>query len=201
MTVLLDSTLREGELFRILKQSAKIDLVEKLADAGLKRIELTLDYPPRTTRSDVEPLVSLCNQLGVESVIHGRALKDDVLSASKYEATGVAFYIAPTDVHRRYKLHGISYEEAIERLCEAATMARQFGFKYVRATIEDASRFFVENRMAQLVDAVKKLHQAGATLVSIPDTAGMLSPRKAAEFIRTVKNQTGVPLAAHFHND
>lgn len=201
MTLLLDSTLREGELFRILKQSAKIQLLEKLADIGIKRVELTLDYPPRTTPEDVEPLVKKCNELGLESVIHGRALKDDVLSATKYEATGVAFYIAPTNLHRQHKLHGLSYEEAVGRLREAVIMARDAGFRYVRATVEDASRFYVEERAEMLFEAVEQLHRAGASLVSVPDTAGLLSPRKAGEFIRTIKKMTNAPLAAHFHND
>ncbi|MDW8083731.1 MAG: hypothetical protein RMI49_00810 [Candidatus Caldarchaeum sp.] len=201
MTTLLDSTLREGELFRLLKTSAKLELVQKLAEAGIRRVELTLDYPPRTTREDVEPIVSLCNQLGIESVIHGRAVKDDVVSASKYQATGVAFYIAPTEIHRLHKLHGISYHDAVSRLCEAVSMAKEAGFKYVRATVEDASRFFVEGNQERLVEAIREIRKAGATLVSVPDTAGLLSPRKAAEFIRTLKNQTNAPLAAHFHND
>ncbi|MEM4220232.1 MAG: hypothetical protein QW106_05455 [Candidatus Caldarchaeum sp.] len=201
MTTLLDSTLREGELFRVLKLSAKLELVEKLADLGLRRIEVTVDYPPRTTREDVEPVVNRCRDLGVECVIHGRAVKQDVESALRYDAAGVAFYIAPTEIHRQHKLHGISYDEALKRLAESIDAAKEAGFRYIRATVEDASRFFVENQNEQLVSAVKSLSHAGATLVSVPDTAGLLSPPKAAHFIRFVKNATNVPLAAHFHND
>jgi isopropylmalate/homocitrate/citramalate synthase len=201
LTTLLDSTLREGELFRVLKLSAKLELVEKLAEAGVKRVEITVDYPPRTTREDVEPLVRKCNTLGFEVVLHGRAVRDDLEAAAKYDATGVGLYIALTEIHRRHKLRGISFQEGLERLVDAVKTAREMGFRYVRATVEDASRFFVDGQLTPLIDAVNSVRRAGATLVSVPDTAGLLSPQKAREFITFLREKTDAPLAAHFHND
>ncbi|MDJ0272965.1 MAG: hypothetical protein QXF36_04935 [Candidatus Caldarchaeum sp.] len=201
VTTLLDSTLREGELFRVLKLSTKLELVERLATAGLKRVEITVDYPPRTTREDVEPLVKKCNSLGLEVVLHGRAVKQDLEAAAKYDATGVGLYIALTEIHRTHKLHGISYQEGLERLMDAVKTAREIGFRYVRATVEDASRFYVEGQLPLLINAVRSVKKAGATLVSVPDTAGLLSPQKAREFITFLREKTEAPLAAHFHND
>ncbi|MEM4281658.1 MAG: hypothetical protein QW470_04080 [Candidatus Caldarchaeum sp.] len=200
-TTLLDSTLREGELFRVLKTDAKVELVRKLAEVGIKRIELTVDYPPRTTRDDVEPVVRAVNECGLEAVLHGRALKQDVEAAAKYDPHGLAVYISPTEIHRVHKLHGITYEEAVGRLAEAVTLARSHGFRYVRATLEDASRFYVEGELEKLVSAIKRLDEAGVSLVSVPDTAGLLSPRTSAEFIRRLRQSVSTPLAAHFHND
>ncbi|MEM1946804.1 MAG: hypothetical protein QW614_03900 [Candidatus Caldarchaeum sp.] len=200
-TTLLDTTLREGELFRVLKTGAKVELVRRLADAGLKRIELTVDYPPRTTREDVEPVLKAAKDCGQETVLHGRALKQDVEAAAKYDAYGVAVYISPTKLHRVHKLHGMSLEEAVERLVEAVSLAGSYGFRYVRATVEDASRFFVDGEFQTLVSVIEKLAEAGASLVSVPDTAGLLSPRTSSQFIRSLRQSTSTPLAAHFHND
>jgi len=200
-TTLLDSTFREGELFTVLKKEAKLSVAVKLVEAGVRRIELTVDYPPRTTEEDVRPLVKALNDLGAEVVLHGRAAEEDVLSAAKYDVFGLAFYIAASKIHRIHKLHGISFEEAISRLSNAVQLARQHGFKYIRATVEDASRFYVEEEFEQLVEAVNRLGKAGATLVSVPDTAGLMSPRTASDFIQRLKQATNVPLAAHFHND
>ncbi len=200
-TTLLDTTMREGELFRILKTDAKVELVKKLAEAGIKRVELSVDYPPRTTYKDNEPVIKTLNDHGVETVIHGRAVKEDLEAASKYNVEGVALYISPTKIHRLHKLHGISYEEAVERLAEAVSKARERGFRYVRATVEDASRFYVEGEFELLVSAVNRLGDAGASLVSVPDTAGLLSPKKASEYIRMLRQSVSVSLAAHFHND
>lgn len=200
-TVLLDSTLREGELFRVLKPQTKVAVAERLADAGVRRVELTVDYPPRTTREDVEPVVKALNDRGCHAIIHCRAVKSDLEAAAKYDAEGVAVYISPTKLHREHKLHGISYEDALERLAESVEAAAAAGFKYIRATVEDASRFYVEGEVDRLVEAVKKLAKHGASLVSVPDTAGLLSPTLARQYIKTVKQMAQKPLAAHFHND
>ncbi|MCS6769011.1 MAG: hypothetical protein NZ570_01055 [Candidatus Caldarchaeum sp.] len=200
-TVLLDSTMREGELFRPLKVEAKVELAKRLAAVGLRRVELPVDYPPRTTREDIQPVVDALDERGVEVVFHGRALRDDLEAAAKYNPFGVALYISPTKIHRIHKLHGISYDEAVGRLVESVKLAKSYGFRYVRATVEDASRFYVEGEVETLVSTVKRLGEAGATLVSVPDTAGLLSPRKAADFMRKIQQSADVPLAAHFHND
>ncbi|MEM4715931.1 MAG: hypothetical protein QW777_01410 [Candidatus Caldarchaeum sp.] len=198
---MLDSTFREGELFQPLKTDLKVELARRLADAGVKRVELPVDYPPRTTREDIQPVVEVLGDRGVEVVMHGRAVEQDVEAAAKYDAFGVALYISPTKIHRVHKLHGITYEEALERLAESVRAARRHGFRYVRATVEDASRFYVEGEFEMLVNAVNNLGRAGASLVSVPDTSGLLSPRKAAEFIRSLQKSVETPLAAHFHND
>ncbi|MEM4290704.1 MAG: hypothetical protein QXN07_01030, partial [Candidatus Caldarchaeum sp.] len=174
MTTLLDSTFREGELFQPLKTDLKVELARRLADAGVKRVELPVDYPPRTTREDIQPVVEVLGDRGVEVVIHGRAVEQDVEAAAKYDAFGVALYISPTKIHRVHKLHGITYEEALERLAESVRAARRHGFRYVRATVEDASRFYVEGEFEMLVNAVNNLGRAGASLVSVPDTSGLL---------------------------
>ena len=201
MPLLLDSTLREGELFRPLPPEVRVRVAEALAEAGVRRIELTVDYPPRTRREDVEKVVDVLRSYPVEVVIHGRAYRRDVEAAAGYDVDGVGVYIAPTRLHREYKLGGIGYQEAVERLEEAVRLARELGFRYRRATVEDASRFYVEDELESLAGLVDRLGEAGATLVSVPDTSGILSPPQAADLFRKLKQMCRTPLAAHFHND
>lgn len=201
---LLDSTLREGELFARLPLASRLRVAELIAEAGLRRAELTVDYPPRTTREDVEPLVRRLNELGVEVIIHGRANGRDVEAMCSYDAAGVALYIAATPLHLEHKLHGISVEEARSRLLDAVGKASSRGFGYVRATLEDASRLYVEGQFGELdrlLSFTAELREAGATLVSIPDTSGLMTPRTAREFFRYALDRSHLPLSAHFHND
>ena len=204
MPTLLDSTLREGELYRQLSPEVRVRVAEALAEAGVGRIELTVDYPPRTRREDVERVVEVLRSYPVEVVIHGRAHPRDVEAAARYDVDGIGVYIAPTKIHREYKLGGIGYREAVERLEEAVKLARSLGFRYRRATVEDASRFYAEEgkegleRLAALVD---ELGDAGATIVSVPDTSGLLTPPSARSFFMELKRRCKTPLAAHFHND
>ena len=203
MPAILDTTLREGELYRRFQPELRARIAEALAEVGVDRIELTVDYPPRTTERDVRIVLDVLRSYDVEVVIHGRALRRDIEAAAKYDVDGVGVYIATTEIHRRFKLGGISLEEAVKRLEEALEIAKAQGFSYRRATVEDASRYYFgeEGGLEALAEIVNELGEAGATVVSVPDTCGSLTPPQAGDFIRRLKQACRVPLSAHFHND
>ncbi|MEM1710840.1 MAG: hypothetical protein QXU12_00320 [Nitrososphaerota archaeon] len=200
---ILDTTLREGELYKRFKREVRVKIAELLARVGVDRIELTIDYPPRTTREDVEAVIEVLRSYDVEIVLHGRAYRQDVEAAAKYDAEGVGVYLAPTSLHRQFKLGGMSFEEAKRRLEEALELAASYGFKYRRATIEDASRYYLgeDGGIEALARLVNNLGEAGATVVSVPDTCGMLTPPQAREFFEELTALCKTPLSAHFHND
>lgn len=203
MPALLDTTLREGELYRKFDLEVKVEIARCLAEVGLDRIELTVDYPPRTTREDVKAVVDVLRGYDVEVVIHGRAYPRDVEAAAYYGVEGIGVYIAPTEVHRRFKLGGMSLEEVERRMIEALELSKSYGFKYRRATIEDASRYYFgeDGGLDALALLVEEFGKAGATVVSIPDTCGTLTPTQAREFFESLKGLCRTPLSAHFHND
>ncbi len=203
MPAILDTTLREGELYRRFEPDARIRIAEALAEVGVDRIELTVDYPPRTTREDVEPVIEAIRSYDVEIVLHGRAYERDIDAAAKYDVDGIGVYLAPTEIHRRYKLGGIGFEEAKKRLENALELSKSYGFRYRRATIEDASRYYFgeEGGVELLASLVDDLGEAGATIVSVPDTCGALTPPQARSFIQKLKSLCKTPLSAHFHND
>ncbi len=200
----LDSTLREGELFRALPNRVRLMVASKLADSGVTRVELTVDYPPRTSFEDNAQVVRALHDRGVEVVLHGRAVEQDLASMARYDAEGCALYIAVSRLHRQYKLHGISEDEAAGRLVDGVTRARELGFGYIRATLEDASRVFLEevDQGAVLFQRLAEgLRAAGATMLSLPDTSGLMTPGSARAFFRSAKSLSALPLSAHFHND
>ncbi len=201
--VILDSTLREGQLYRIFSREVNKQIAVQLAEINIPRIELTVDYPPRTTYEDVACIVDALGSYDVEIVMHGRAYQRDIEAMSKYDIDGCALYLAPTDIHREYKLGGISYEDAVRRMEESIELAKSFGFKYIRATVEDASRFYLEGQagMEKLLKLIDLLGDVGASLVSVPDTAGMLSPTQAKDFVSKIKKKCKTPISCHFHND
>ncbi|MDW8043798.1 MAG: hypothetical protein RMJ30_06140 [Nitrososphaerota archaeon] len=204
LPTLLDSTLREGELFKFLTPERKLRVAEVLAELGLRRVEVTVDYPPKTTEADVRPVVELLRDRGVEVVMHGRAYRADVEAFAKYDVDGVAVYVAVSRVHREHKLKGISEEEVMARFLEAAELCRSQGYRYVRATLEDVSRLFVEGQFGELdrlLEFTRELRSAGATMVSLPDTSGLMTPPIAASFVRYCRERSALPIACHFHND
>lgn len=200
---ILDSTLREGELFRALQKDARVKVASRLADSGVKRVELTVDYPPRTSFEDNAQVIRALHDRGVQVVLHGRANQQDLVSMSHYDVEGCALYIAVSKLHREFKLHGITEEETIDRLLLGVARARELGFRYIRATLEDASRVFLEEEscLEVLCKSIEMLKSAGATIVSLPDTSGLMTPSTARSFFREARSVSCLPLSAHFHND
>jgi isopropylmalate/homocitrate/citramalate synthase len=82
-----------------------------------------------------------------------------------------------------------------------------YGFSYRRATVEDASRFEtsitkdVEDTLEFLGKLLGAIEDAGATIVSVPDTSGILPQKSCIPFLESVNKLTNLPLACHFHND
>jgi isopropylmalate/homocitrate/citramalate synthase len=201
---ILDSTLREGELFRVFPQNSRIRIAELLAKTRIKYVEVTLAYPPRTNPEELKELIKTIKDNGSYPVIHARAFREDFESLIDYEADSCAFYIAVSNLHRNYKLHGLTFEEALSRLIEACDFAKKHGFRYIRATLEDTSRLFIEgekNSLEKVIKSIEELRQSGATVVSLPDTSGLMSPELVKNFFSSICNVSTLPVAAHFHND
>ncbi|HEV2138810.1 MAG TPA: hypothetical protein VGR53_08200 [Nitrososphaerales archaeon] len=201
---ILDSTLREGELFKVLPAETRVKLASRLGESGVRRVEVTVHYPPRTRFEDNVRVVRALEDGGAEVILHGRATPEDLASMSKYEVEGCALYIAVSKIHREHKLHGITEDEAIERLAESVSRAKELGFRYIRATLEDASRVFMEegDQGLELVrTSAERLRSAGATLLSPPDTSGLMTPQNARAFFSKARSLSVLPMAAHFHND
>ncbi len=162
---ILDSTLREGELFRFLPAESRMRVASKIADSGVRLMEVTVDYPRRTSYEDNVGVVKALKDRGVEVVLHGRATQEDLSSMARYDAYGCAVYIAVSQLHREFKLHGITREAAVEQLVEAVSRARGLGFRYIRATMEDASRLFLQEGELGLDfvrTSAERLRSAGA---------------------------------------
>jgi isopropylmalate/homocitrate/citramalate synthase len=212
MVVVLDSTLREGELQPgvYYTRDTRVKIARALADIGTKRIEFPIIYTSRGGK--IEDVKTAIDEIqgcytNVTAVLHMRALKADVDLARSYDAKGCAIYMAPTALHRKGKFHGLEKQKVIENFVNVLDLIKDYGFSYRRATVEDASRFDISSLKEgeDTLDFLRKLlmaiEAAGATIVSIPDTSGILPTNRCIPFINTVTNFTNLPLACHFHND
>jgi isopropylmalate/homocitrate/citramalate synthase len=180
---ILDTTLREGELNpSVYYTSGMLETLGlALARLGTPRIEYSVTYPQRG--GNIRDLRNIISTLqgsyeDVVPVIQCRALAADIDTAQELGARGCGIYIAISQEHRRFKLNGISLEKVINRIEESLSLLKEYGFKYRRAVLEDASRFFTqykgeEDTRGTFRTLIETADRAGATVVSIPDTAGM----------------------------
>lgn len=212
MVVILDTTLREGELQPgvYFTREGRLTIGRALAEVGTPRIEFAIVYPSRGGKmEDVADAVRAIedNYTGSIAVLHARVLKEDLELANSYEAQGCAIYMAPTGLHRRDKFHGMEQQQIIERFVSALDFMKGCGFTYRRASVEDASRFALPEEKSEedteefLRDLLSAIERAGATHISIPDTSGILPLNRCVSFVKSVTDMIRIPLACHFHND
>jgi len=161
---ILDSTLREGELFRAFGESTRLSVASLLAKVGVSKAELTVDYPRRTSADELDRVMRVLRDGGVKVVLHGRACEEDVERIAGHNPDGCGLYIAISRSHREHKLHGMTEESTVAQLCKSVTEARSQGMRYVRATLEDASRVYLEEGgegIKRFGKIIERLREAG----------------------------------------
>lgn len=191
-----DTTLRDGEQQTgiAFTYDDKVRIVEKLAEAGVQRIEVGM---PAVSKQDEKAIRDLAKRdLGSEIYAFSRCMVDDVKRAVDCGVKGIVVEI-PSSEHIIKYAYQWPMEKAIDLSIKATNYAKENGLKTIFFTI-DASRA----DMNWLIKIIKKVaeegHMDGFTLV---DTMGVLTPDAVKYFVTKIKNNFDIPLEAHFHND
>ncbi|MDI7258781.1 MAG: pyruvate carboxyltransferase [Thermodesulfobacteriota bacterium] len=191
-----DITLRDGEQQAgiIFTKDDKIRIAEKLAEAGVHRIEAGM---PAVSPSDEAAIKEIVRRdLGPEIFCFCRCVVDDVKRAVDCGVKGIVIEI-PASAELIEQAYKWPLEKAIDLSIKATTYAREQGLYTVFFTI-DGTRTDV-NWLLDLVDRVSREgHMDAFTLV---DTFGVLSPHGASYFTKKVKERVSKPLEIHFHSD
>lgn len=191
-----DITLRDGEQQTgiALRCDEKIQIAEKLAEAGIHRIEAGM---PAVSKQDENAIREIAKRdLGPEIFGFCRCIVDDVKLAADCGVTGVVIEI-PSSEHIIEYAYQWPLSKAIDLSVKATRHAHEMGLYVVFFTI-DATRADL-NWLLQLVEKVAdEGHMDALTLV---DTMGVTSPPAIRYFIRRIMDRIDKPLEAHFHND
>lgn len=200
-----DTTLRDGEQMpgATLEPDEKVKIALALEAAGVHSLDAGF---PASSEADVlaiqkmtkvikKPvLTALCRT--VASDVDAAAL---ALDANPMHKKGVSLFCGTSPLHRQHKLQK-SKTEVLRIISDSISHATS-SFRIIAFSPEDASR----TERDFLCQCYKEAIDAGATTIGFPDTVGILTPEKTADFIKTI--QDGVPnldkalLAVHFHND
>lgn len=190
-----DVTLRDGEQTPGVSFTAeeKKDIATRLDAIGVEVIEA--GFPIVSVHE--KEMVRDISRLGLDAKICGlsRACREDVDAALDAEVDMIGLFIAPSDLHLKYK-HKKSREVVVANAIEQLDYAVDHGL-IVRFGAEDASRTSLDI----LVDVYTEAADHKATYVTYADTTGCLTPLEVATVMKDLVPRTPIPIAMHAHND
>ncbi|HIH30854.1 TPA: 2-isopropylmalate synthase [Candidatus Micrarchaeota archaeon] len=193
-TLLLDSTLREGEQAPLVhfSESEALQLASQIDQSGVDFIEVS-PIVGHKQREIARRLMAEKPRATV--VLHCRAKKEDIESLLDLDASFIAMYLSTSDMHLANKLH-LSRGQALEHGVEMVEFAKAHGLK-LRFTCEDASR----TELDYLLEMVRRTTAAGADRISITDTVGIMTPAAMFAVVKEVRAATDAGIDVHCHND
>jgi isopropylmalate/citramalate/homocitrate synthase-like protein len=192
---IFDTTLRDGEqtpglTFTI---DEKVEIARKLNELGVGKIEAGFAI---TSQGEAEAIKRIMG-LGLSSTIVAlaRPLKEDLDKALWCDVPYVHIFISTSDLHIESMMK-TTRDEVIRQSVEGIEYAKAHGVR-VEYSPQDATR----TDIGYLKQVCRAAEDAGAEVLNIPDTVGVMTPRMTFEFFKELKTSTRVPLSAHAHDD
>lgn len=192
---IVDTSLRDGEQSAGLAFSVadKIRLAQMMDRAGIDQIEagipaiggLEIEALQEIVAQRQNALISTWNRLNPSDIQKAMRIRTDIIHIG-----------APVSYAQLYVKLRRNKQWLINELRMCVTLAKENGYA-VTVGFEDASRADI----CFLVTLGQLLADLGVQMVRYADTVGVLHPTKAQEDIHLLKQETGLDIEIHTHND
>jgi isopropylmalate/homocitrate/citramalate synthase len=193
--VISDNTLRDGEQAAHVAFSLdeKLELARALDDVGVHMI--SAGFP--AVSSDEERMVREIAALGLRASIRvfSRLRERDLEVARESGADVVSTFVPLSDIHIEQKLK-TTESELLDRIARLLPPLVASGGT-VRLAFEDCTRA----PLTRLLRFVEAAEAAGVSIISLPDTCGVMTPSAMARLIGIVRPLTRTQIIVHCHND
>ena len=187
----------------VMPTSAKVEFIERLIDAGLRRLEVTSFVNPKKVpqmadaeqvlaglnkRPDVRYVGLVLNQKGFERAV-----------AAGCNEVGMAV-VASDTFNRRNQ--GVGTEESIAAWLDIAKQAHAAGVRpQVTVSAAFGCPFEGEVPVDRVIEVAKRVAEGNPHEIAFADTIGVGVPAQVIEILgRAAAALPGVRLRAHFHN-
>lgn len=187
----------------VVPTQTKLELIRRLADAGLRRIEVASFVNPKRVpqMGDAEAvLAGLERRPGVQYVglVLNRRGFERALAAGCTEIGMVA--VATDSFGQRNQ--GASIEDAIRAWDEIAPLAHAANIRaQVTLSVAFGCPFEGEVPAQRVVDIVRRLAVAAPLEIALADTIGVAVPAQVTALVDQVRKAVpSIPLRCHFHN-
>ena len=189
----------------VIATGEKVRLIGMLADAGLRRIEVTsfvrADVIPQLAdgaevlaalprRDDVAYSVLIPNERGLGNALTQRDRFDEI-----------SVFLSASETHNRKNVNR-TIAESLEGLIGVLARAREAGLR-CEGVIATSFGCPYEGEVPadRVLEIAARLREAGCEEIGFGDTTGMANPRQVADFYARARDRLGgVELTAHFHN-
>jgi isopropylmalate/citramalate/homocitrate synthase-like protein len=192
---IFDTTLRDGEQTPgvSLNLEDKVNIAKALDRVGVNIIEAGFAVVSEGDFNAVKAVAEL--DIKAESCSLARCNKKDIDAAIDAGVDWAHIFIGTSPLHRKYKLD-MSKDEILQAAQDSIKYCVDKGTK-VHFSPEDACRTEYDYLEKVCVAA----QEAGAEIINIPDTVGVMTPAAMSDLITKLKEAITVPIAVHCHND
>ena len=187
----------------IVSTQIKLELIQRLVDAGLRRIEVaSFVHPKRVPQmADAEAVMAgLPRKPGVQYVglVLNRKGFDRALAAG---CTEIGMVTAATNSFAQ-RNQGASVEETIRAWEEIAPLAHAAGIRaQVTVSVAFGCPFEGEVAPSRVIEIVRRLAQSNPFEIAVADTIGVAVPEQVTRVLSEVSSAVPhIPLRCHFHN-
>jgi hydroxymethylglutaryl-CoA lyase len=188
----------------VLPLSTRVELISRLADAGLDTIEATSFVSPKWVPqlADAETLLPL---VATRPDVRFPVLVPNMVGLGRAQAAGaraIAVFASATETFAKRNLNR-TIDDALQMFSPVVATARRDGM-WVRAYISMCFGDPWEGRvpLRQVVDVADRLMAMGTNELSVGDTIGVATPGHVRDLIEALSD-VGIPapqLAVHFHD-
>ncbi|HJX55838.1 MAG TPA: 2-isopropylmalate synthase [Methanoregula sp.] len=190
-----DTTLRDGEQTPGIAFTfeQKLEIARQLSAIGVHVIEAGF---PASSKAENETVTAI-KKLGLEAKICGlaRSVKTDVDACLDCDVDIVHVFIPTSDIQRINTINK-SREEVLEITDDIIHYIREHTSQCMFSAM-DATR----TEWDYLIEVFRTAAHAGATIINVPDTVGIISPSGMKTLVTRIAREVDCPIDVHCHND
>ncbi|UZE91780.1 MAG: 2-isopropylmalate synthase [Methanosarcinales archaeon] len=192
---IFDTTLRDGEQTPgvSLTSHNKLVIAHQLDKLGVDIIEAGFPIASKGERESVKQIA----HAGLNSKICGlsRVTKSDIDACLDCGVDIVHTFIPTSDIQIKYTIKK-SKEEVLQLAVEAVEYIKKHSVTCIFSAM-DATR----TDMDYLLKVYQDVEKAGADIINVPDTVGVMVPSAMHKFISEIHGAVKIPIDVHCHND
>jgi 2-isopropylmalate synthase len=192
---IFDTTLRDGEQTPgvSLTVEDKIEIARQLSKLGVDVIEAGSPMSSEGEKRVVKEIAAA----GLESEVCGlaRATRSDIDAALDCDVDVVHVFIPTSPVQMKYAVN-MTPEQVLSATADHVDYVKRHGLKCEFSPM-DATR----SKPSFLKQVCQAAEKAGADMLNIPDTVGIMIPQTMRKLIEEVRKAVKVPISIHCHDD